>query len=170
MTKLTSCVGRAVSTLLALSFASVVAGGGGNAGERHKLNTTTDSSLAYAGSLLIQLRVADLDRAITFYRDVLNFDLVLRNDELQWAKLKPGIPGVTIGLGVGPEVKGSGTTSLNFGVDDIDAARNLLENRGVQFLGPTITIPGVVRLADFNDPDDNKIRLAGAPTAKSDRS
>lgn len=170
MTKLTCFVGMVASTILALSLASVVADGGSDGGERRKMNTPADPSLAYDGSVLIQLRVADLDRAITFYRDVLNFDLVLRNDELKWAKMKPGIPGVAIGLGVGPEVNGSGTMSMNFGVENIDAAGHLLENRGVKFLRPTITIPQVVRLADFNDPDGNKIRLAEAPTAKSERS
>jgi predicted enzyme related to lactoylglutathione lyase len=60
-------------------------------------------------------------------------------------------------------VEGSGTTSLNISVRDIEAARSALEGRGVEFTGPIIDIPGVVRLADFRDPDGNKIRLAGAP-------
>ena len=118
------------------------------------------SPLGYDGSLLVQLRVADLDRAVTFYRDVMNFELVHRNDSLSWAKLSAGIPGVRIGLGVGREVKGSGNLSLNFGVRDIESARKQLEKRGVTFQGPTITIPQVVKLADFNDPDGNRIRLA----------
>ncbi len=118
------------------------------------------SPLGYDGSLLVQLRVTDLDRAVTFYRDVMNFELVHRNDSLSWAKLSPGIPGVRIGLGVGREVKGSGNLSLNFGVRDIESARKQLEKRGVTFQGPTITIPQVVKLADFTDPDGNRIRLA----------
>lgn len=118
------------------------------------------SSLGWEGSLLVQLRVADLDRAVRFYRDVLDFDLDLRDDELGWAKVSPGIPGLRVGLGTGGEAKGSGTASMNFGVEDIEAARKKLESRGVKFHGPTMTIPGVVKLADFNDPDGNRIRLA----------
>ncbi len=118
------------------------------------------SSLGYEKDLLIQLRVVDLDRAVRFYRDVMDFDLVLLDESLQWAKMDPGIPGVIVGVGVGPKVAGSGTLSMNFGVTDIEKARKLLEKRGVVFTGPTITIPDVVKLADFADPDGNRIRLA----------
>lgn len=120
-------------------------------------------SLGFGGTLLIQLRVADLDRAIAFYRDVLGFELFLRNDELAWAKLRSPVRDVVIGVGVSDEPKGSGTLSLNFSVANIEDARRRLEERGVKFTGPTITIPGVVKLADFADPDGNRIRLAGAP-------
>lgn len=116
--------------------------------------------LGYDGSLLVQLHVSDLDRAIAFYRDVLEFRLKLRNDDLAWAKMDTGIANVVVGLGVGEEVKGSGTLSMNFGVKDIAAARASLESRGVVFKGPTFTIPDVVKLADFTDPDGNRIRLA----------
>ncbi|MCH7591983.1 MAG: VOC family protein [Planctomycetes bacterium] len=118
------------------------------------------SAMGYEGSLLVQLGVADLDRAVKFYRDVMDFDVDLRDDELGWAKMSPGIPGLRVGLGTGPKNTGSGTVSMNFGVEDIEAARKLLESRGVKFLRPTVTIPGVVKLADFKDPDGNRIRLA----------
>ncbi len=129
-------------------------------------NAEPAAQVGWQPTLLVQLHVADLDRAITFYRDTLGFELESRNDEINWARIKPGIPGVTIGLGQG-ESQGSGTTSMNFGVDDVDAARVTLEHRGVTFIGPTIHIPNVVRLADFNDPDGNKIRLAGHPGEKA---
>lgn len=115
---------------------------------------------SWQGTLLVQLAVDDLDRSIAFYTETLGFELESRNDDLAWARIKPGIGGVTIGLGAQPAVGGSGTASLNFGVADIDSARSLLESRGVVFDGPTITAPGVVRLADFSDPDGNRIRLA----------
>ena len=123
----------------------------------------TTASLGFEDSLLIQLRVADLDRAISFYRDVLGFELFLRNDELAWAKLRTAVRNVVIGVGVSDAPQGSGTLSLNFSVANIEDARRRLEERGVKFTGPTITIPGVVKLADFADPDGNRIRLAGAP-------
>lgn len=118
------------------------------------------SAIGWKPTLLVQLAVEDLDRAVAFYHDVLEFDLERRDDDLQWARMKCGVKGVTIGLGVQPRVKGSGSVSLNFGVDDITQARRVLEARGVTFLGPTIDIPGVVQLADFKDPDGNLIRLA----------
>ena len=69
-----------------------------------------------------------------------------------------------IGLGEGEDAKGSGTTSLNIGVKNVDAARTTLEQRGVKFLRDTITIEGKVKLADFLDLDGNKIRLAQSLT------
>jgi len=121
-------------------------------------------SVEYVGTLLVQLRVADLERSVTFYRDVLGLRLKHRNDALKWVKFDAGIKGVTIGLGEGPEVKGSGSVSINLGVADVDAARRTLESRGVTFLGDTITVPDVVKLADLTDPDGNRIRLAQALT------
>lgn len=112
-------------------------------------------------TLLVQLRVADLDRAVAFYSETLGFELERIDRPLKWARIKSGISGVVIGLGEGEGVEGSGTVSLNFGVGNIDRARAILESRGVVFLGPTQNIPGVVRLADFKDPDGNLIRLAG---------
>lgn len=112
-------------------------------------------------TLLVQLRVADLDRSVAFYTGTLGFELERIDRSLKWARVKSGIAGVTIGLGEGEGVQGSGTVSMNFGVGEIDRARGILESRGVVFLGPTIEIPGVVRLADFKDPDGNMIRLAG---------
>ena len=117
----------------------------------------------YAGTLLVQLAVRDLDRAIAFYCDVLGFRLEERNDALQWARIDPDMEGVTLGLGVQPDPGGSGSVSLNFGVADVEAARAALEAKGVRFTGPTRTVPGVVRLADFEDPDGNRIRLADHP-------
>jgi predicted enzyme related to lactoylglutathione lyase len=47
-----------------------------------------------------------------------------------------------------------------FGVVDIDEARGQLEQRDVRFDGETMTIPEMVRLATFFDPDGNKFMLA----------
>ncbi len=118
---------------------------------------------SFQSAILIQFAVSDLERSVVFYRDVVGLEFELQIDALKWARFKTSIPGVILGLGESPEVRGSGTTSLNLSVSDVDAMRALLESRGVEFLGPTTHIPGVVRLADFLDPDGNKIRLAGHP-------
>ncbi len=118
--------------------------------------------LQYRGTLLVQMRVSDLDRAVHFYKDVLGFEVRLRSDSLQWAEMTFGIQGVAVGLGAGAEAKGSGSVSLNIGVKDVDAARKLLESKGVVFAGDTMVIPDKVKLAEFSDPDGNRIRLAEA--------
>ena len=144
--------------LIGVGLIVLCAGQGGEDGPSS--DPERSSGLEYANTLLVPSRVADLDRSITFYRDVLDFSLSSKNDTLKWAKVKPGIDGVTVGIGEGEDGQGSGTVSMTFGVKDVDAARKILESRGVEFLGPTITIPDTVRLADFHDPDGNKIRLA----------
>ena len=48
---------------------------------------------------------------------------------------------------------------MTFGVKDIDKARATLEELQVRFDGETLTIPEMVRLATFFDPDDNKLML-----------
>lgn len=145
---------------LAVLVSGIIAAAGWAVGEATKSGGAAASAVGYRSTLLVQMRVSDLDRAVKFYRDVLDFDLRLRRDDLEWAELTFGIPGVAVGLGAGAEVKGSGSISLNLGVKDIDAARKLLEARGVRFLNDTVTVPEKVRLADFQDPDGNRIRLA----------
>lgn len=138
-----------------------------NADEDAAPAPSTPDKVEYRPTLLVQIRVADLERSVHFYRDLLDMKVVLRNDELRWVKVSHGMEGVTIGIGQGEDVKGSGTVSINLGVNDVDGARRLLEKRGIKFLAPTITVPGVVKLADLLDPDGNKIRLAEAITAES---
>jgi len=125
-----------------------------------RADATSDASTTYTGSVLIQLRVADLDRSIHFYTKTLGLELKLRNDDLHWAKVVPPGARAVIGLGTTDGPRNAGTTSINLGVRDIDKARAALEARGVSFTGATITIPGVVKLADFTDPDGHRLRLA----------
>src|SRR5262245_9636074 len=119
-------------------------------------------AVRYKPSLLVQLQVSDLDRSIRFYRDTLGFEVTERRDDLQFVHLSCGLQGLQLGLSAGGEAPPqAGTVTLNFGVQgDIEDARRALEARGVVFLGPTVVIPGKVRLAAFRDPDGYRIRLA----------
>jgi len=121
----------------------------------------TPGDIQYGKELLVQIAVRDLDAACSFYSEVMGLTLESRSEELKWAKfLLPA--GARLGVGEAEVVKGSGTATINISVRDIEAARLTLEGRGVTFAGPTLEIPGVVRLADFSDPDGNRFRLAGA--------
>jgi predicted enzyme related to lactoylglutathione lyase len=113
-------------------------------------------------SLLIQLQVADLDRSIRFYEGTLGFKVTERRDDLQFAHVDCGLAGLQLGLSAGgTKPPSAGSVVLNFGVTgDIETVRKQLGAKGVVFLGPTVVIPGKVRLAEFKDPDGYRLRLA----------
>jgi catechol 2,3-dioxygenase-like lactoylglutathione lyase family enzyme len=122
-----------------------------------------DEAPIYGQGLLVQLRVKDLDRSIRFYTGLLGFRVTERRDDLQFVHLDCGVEHLQIGLSAGgAEPPSAGSVVLNFNVaGDVDAVRARLEARGVSFTGPTLVIPGKVRLADFSDPDGYRLRLAG---------
>jgi predicted enzyme related to lactoylglutathione lyase len=118
---------------------------------------------AYRPTVVLQLAVSDLDRAILFYEQMLGFTTVERRDDLQFAHVDTHVPGLQLGLSAGAPRQGTGAAIINLSVVDVVAARALLESRGVVFTGPTQIIPGKVALAGFRDPDGNSLRLAGPP-------
>jgi predicted enzyme related to lactoylglutathione lyase len=104
-----------------------------------------------------------------FYGETLELSLVVHDPELEWAKFDTNVPGLRIGLGRQDRVAGSGSISINLGVESVDEARARLESKGVKFPKPSINVPGVVKLADFQDPDGNRLRLAGPPDRETGR-
>lgn len=114
----------------------------------------------YKGDITLSCSVRDLDTSIAWYKEMLGFELVFRVDEAGWAELTTPTRDVTIGLGANESVDGRGGTTPVFGVTDIVAARNELENKGVRFDGETLEIPGMVKLATFFDPDGNSFMFA----------
>jgi predicted enzyme related to lactoylglutathione lyase len=119
--------------------------------------------ISYRPSVVLQLAVSDLGRAIAFYQAVLEFRLTERRDDLGFAHIATNVPGLELGLSTGAQTTGNGASIVNIGVADVAAARALLEKRGVVFRRPTQIIPGKVALAEFADPDGNRLRLAGPP-------
>jgi catechol 2,3-dioxygenase-like lactoylglutathione lyase family enzyme len=106
----------------------------------------------------ITLMVADLDRAVKFYTDMLGLKLVRRFGG-HWAEVEA--PGVRIGLHPGGKAK-SGTPSeshmsIGFRVDDIDAAMNALKERGITFTNSRADKGS--RNAYFSDPDGTPLYL-----------
>lgn len=120
----------------------------------------------YRPSVVLQIGVADLDKSIAFYDQVLGFKTVERRDDLQFAHVETNVPGLQLGLSAGSTQKGTGAAIINISVADVVSARKLLESRGVTFTSPTQIIPGKVALAGFRDPDGNQLRLAGPPPRK----
>ena len=113
------------------------------------------SPLAYDGGLTVGYQVSDIKKAIDWYTSMLGFTLTYHIEDMGWCELATELKGVNIGLSQveKPNVGLSG--KLTWGVKDIDAARKILEAKKVRFDGPTIEIPGMVKLATFFDPDGN---------------
>ena len=110
----------------------------------------------YDGGLTLSLPVSDLDKSIDWYQDTLGFNLLYRLDEMGWCEMSTGVARVNVGLSVTEERKPGGATPT-FGVKDIEAARAALENKNVKLDGDIMTIPDMVRLQTFYDPDGNAL-------------
>ena len=115
------------------------------------------SPIRYDGGLTCSIAVTDLNRSISWYRDVLDFELLYKLDDMGWCELKTEVAGVTVGLSQVEAVKPKTGSTLTFGVVDIEHARRELEKKNVKFDGPTRAIEGMVRLATFYDPDGNTL-------------
>jgi hypothetical protein len=86
-----------------------------------------------------------------------------------WCELSTGVNRVNVGLSQVEKPNIGLCSKLTWGVTNIEAARKYLEGKKVRFDGPTIELPGMVKLATFFDPDGNPMMfyqdLQGAPNA-----
>lgn len=114
------------------------------------------SPIGYDGGLTCSMQVSNLEKSMAWYRDVLGFTILYKLDHMGWGELATEVTRVNVGLGQ-VEKPLVGGAKLTFGVKDIDKSRTILEQKGVKFDGPTIEIPGMVRLATFFDPDGNPV-------------
>jgi len=117
----------------------------------------TMADIAYDGGLTCSLQCSDLDAAIKWYQDTLGFDTIYKMDDMGWAELSSSVDRVNVGLSQVEKPQCEGGATLTFGVKDVAAARKEVEAKGVKFDGDTMTIPGMVSLATFFDPDGNKL-------------
>ena len=115
---------------------------------------------AYDGTVVLSSSVKDINASIAWFKEKLGFDETFNVAEAGWAEVSTPAADVTIGLAQSDEPSGSGGITPVFGVADIAAARAELEGKGVRFDGDTIELPGMVKLAVFVDPDDNRYMLA----------
>jgi lactoylglutathione lyase len=114
--------------------------------------------------------VADMDRSIAFYRDVLGLPLKFASPE--WTEFAN--EGATIALhkatvtnsGMNADAA-PGTCQLGFEVDDLDASHARLQSLGVSCVRPPTAEPSGVRLAIYADPDGLRFIVAQRATARA---
>jgi catechol 2,3-dioxygenase-like lactoylglutathione lyase family enzyme len=114
-------------------------------------------AIAFDGGLACAINVTDLDRSSAWYQEVLGFELLMRVEEIAWCEFTTPVARVTVGLAQVETVSMGGGATLTFGVADIEAAKAALDTAGVRQDGPIQTVPGMVRLLTFYDPDDNAL-------------
>jgi catechol 2,3-dioxygenase-like lactoylglutathione lyase family enzyme len=125
-------------------------------------------------TVFANLKAADLDAALDFYRDKLGLELVLDGDVM------PGHREILFDVGGGivcleqGTAAGSGHTLVSFAVDDVDATVAALREKGVSFedynLPSLKTENGVatigsLKAAWFKDPSGNLLAVTSSVTA-----
>ncbi|MEP4248336.1 VOC family protein [Tateyamaria sp.] len=110
-------------------------------------------------TITISLSVKDRHASATWYESTLGFDTLYHADDAGWSELQTNTTGVTIGLGEHTEPQPGNCVPV-FGIADLDAARQKLEQANVKFDGETDVVDGMVKTATFYDPDGNALMLA----------
>jgi predicted enzyme related to lactoylglutathione lyase len=101
--------------------------------------------------------VTDMERAVSFYRDVLGLSL-LRRDGTTWAEFDAGGRRLALhSAGDGQPVPPGGATAV-FAVGDLDRAKADLAAQGVRFVHEG-AVEGYARFASFLDPEGNPVQL-----------
>jgi predicted enzyme related to lactoylglutathione lyase len=100
----------------------------------------------------------DMDRAVKFYEDVMGL-LLLRRDGSNWAMFDAGPVRLALhGAVEGRPIETGGATAV-FAVDDLDASRAALEERGAEFEEQVGEVEGYARFATLRDPDGNRVQI-----------
>lgn len=117
------------------------------------------ATLGFNGGITCSISVTDRKKSMKWYEEKLGFKLLYEVEDIGWCELATETPGVNIGLSQVEKAGGKGGATVTFGVKNIDKARTELEGKDVRFDGPTQTIPEMVKLATFFDPDGNALML-----------
>jgi predicted enzyme related to lactoylglutathione lyase len=114
----------------------------------------------FDGGLTCGLNVMDIQKSMSWYKEVLGFELIYYMEELGWCELKSPVTGVNVGLSqVEKMPPPGGNAVMTWGVNDIEAACADLKGKGVKFDGDIRTIEKMVKLATFYDIDGNCFML-----------
>src|SRR5438067_11368420 len=113
---------------------------------------------------LVPVPVTDVDRAKSFYVDMVGFNLDhdhTVNDQLRFVQLAPPGSACSIALGTGLTDRPPGSAQLQLVVSDIHAARDELLSRGLE-VGEVQDFPWG-SFVFFSDPDGNGWAVQAIP-------
>jgi catechol 2,3-dioxygenase-like lactoylglutathione lyase family enzyme len=117
----------------------------------------------YDGLFTPWVPVADLDRSVAWYQQVLHLELVFQADQIGWAELRTPTPGAVIGLfrtgpdGPRPTAGPPQAATLTFGVTDLASERRRLAGLDVEFGQYDQVIESLIAFVSFADPDGNPL-------------
>ena len=100
--------------------------------------------------------VADMDRAVAFYRDALG--LPLRFQSPEWSEFETG--GTTLALHLASDEHPAGTVQLGLGTEDLPGFYAAREQRGITFTSPPTPVHGIP-IARFLDCEGAECSIAG---------
>lgn len=118
-----------------------------------------DASPIVTGVDFVAVPTKDLDAAVEFYGTTLGLTRSVYMPERNFAEFETGTVTLSVivsekfGLGYHPN-----RNALALHVEDVEAARAVLAERGVEFMGDTLDT-GVCHMAFFADPDGNALML-----------
>lgn len=121
--------------------------------------------LRIRGIYEVAIRVSDLAKSEMFYREILGFEVGLRDERRRWLFLRVG----QVGMVVLQEDKGTWPTQhFAFTVEEsgLDAAATALHRRGVAVEGPVCQEWIPAKSLYFSDPDGHDLELC-APVRKT---
>ena len=110
-------------------------------------------------AITLAMSVTDRHASAKWYQSMLGFELLYHADDAGWSEIRTNTPGVVIGFGEHTK-PAPGNCVPVFGIADLDAARQKLEQADVTFDGETDVVEGMVKTATFYDPDGNALMLA----------
>ena len=112
----------------------------------------------------VGIEVTDLERSRAFYRDMLGFEVVWEYVNPDYHMLFMGKNGCVVELMYGGKPRGDGQVNhLSILVDDVETARNMLLEKGVEFetdiLLDADLYPRGEKFAMFRGPDGERLQL-----------
>lgn len=123
--------------------------------------------MVYVAVFFFEIPVLDLDRAVAFYEQVLQVQLrrtEIDGNDLAFFPDSSAEGGATGALASGDSYRPSlDGTRIYFDVDDIDAALTRAVAYGGAVLYPKTSIGELGHVAEFADPEGNRIALSSAP-------